>query len=149
MDSPPPILFASITAFSMTLAICLYLGLCILGYFLRKYRLKHGHASWGWLRYLHYGLGITFVLNILELMTFGIIGANIYDGTEGHSPHLPAGPIYSWISAYFCLVSQSCTSETALGSALARESQWFGFRGLNPCVMDGMVSITRKLHSLI
>ncbi|KAI9129335.1 DUF4079 domain-containing protein [Acaryochloris sp. CCMEE 5410] len=91
MDSPPPFLFASITAFSMTLAVCLYLGLCILGFFLRKYRLKHGHAAWGWLRYLHYGLGITFVLNILELMTFGIIGANIYDGTEGHSPHLPAG----------------------------------------------------------
>lgn len=91
MNSPPPLLFASITAFSMTLAVCLYLGLGIVGFILRKHRLHHGHASWGWLRYLHYGLGVTFVLNILELMTFGIIGANTYEGTEGHSLHFPAG----------------------------------------------------------
>jgi|GEM_PF-1329119 len=91
MDSPPPMLFASITAFSMTLAVFLYIGLGVLGIALRRLRLRHGEASWGWLRYIHYGLGITLVLTILELMTIGILGASTYEGTAGHSSHLPAG----------------------------------------------------------
>jgi hypothetical protein len=93
-----------IAAWSMGLAVLLYICLGILGGLLRYQRLRFTPTAIAGttaeppsvgmspgLRWVHQGLGMMFVLTVLELLTIGIVGTLGHFGSLGHSPHLWAG----------------------------------------------------------
>ncbi|WP_026079506.1 DUF4079 domain-containing protein [Spirulina subsalsa] len=90
MDLPSFLWLWKIAAWSMGLSVTLYVLLATTGFwFVRQRWMKKPRP--GWLRPLHYTLGVILVLLVLVLLSIGIIGTLGYYGSLGHSPHLLAG----------------------------------------------------------
>lgn len=90
MHLPSFIWLWRIAAWSMGLAIAGYLLLAVSGgTMLVKRRSRQSRPQW--LRPLHYGLGIVFVILLLILLSIGVVGTLGHFGSLGHSIHLPFG----------------------------------------------------------
>ena len=90
MDLPSFIWLWRIAAWSMGLSITGYLLLALSGgTMLVKRRSRKARPKW--LRPLHYGLGVIFVILLLILLSIGVIGTLGEFGRLGHSVHLPFG----------------------------------------------------------
>ncbi|NEP18209.1 MAG: DUF4079 domain-containing protein [Leptolyngbya sp. SIO4C1] len=90
MDLPSFLWLWRIAAWSMGLSLTAYTALALTGsglWYARTAKL----ARPGWLRPLHYGLGIVLVSLVLLLLSIGLIGTVGEYGRLGHSWHLPAG----------------------------------------------------------
>ena len=90
MDLPSFIWLWRIAAWSMGLAMTGYVLLGMTGgtMLYSRYTKKSRPR---WLRPLHYGLGIVFVILLLILLSVGLIGTLGHFGSLGHSIHLPLG----------------------------------------------------------
>ena len=74
----------------MGLAITAYLLLALSGGTLWvKRRSRQSRPKW--LRPVHYGMGVIFVILLLILLSVGIVGTLGHFGSLGHSVHLPFG----------------------------------------------------------
>lgn len=90
MNLPSFIWLWRIAAWSMGLAMTAYVLLAVTGgvvLYARRSQQKRPQ----WLRPLHYGTGIVFVVLLLVLLGIGIVGTLGHFGSLGHSIHLPLG----------------------------------------------------------
>ena len=90
MDLPSFLWLWRIAAWSMGLVVAGYLILAITGVGHAYWRRRLGYAP-GWLRSLHWLLGLALVVLVLLLLSVGIIGTLGEYGRLGHSIHLPLG----------------------------------------------------------
>jgi hypothetical protein len=99
VDLPSFLWLWKIAAWSMGLALLLFVCLAALGGLMRARRLQGETApqffdsadSFVNLRRAHVSLGVLLVLTVLLLLGIGIVGTLGHFGSLGHSPHLPAG----------------------------------------------------------
>lgn len=99
MDLPSFIWLWRIAAWSMGLAVLLFISLAIVGGWMRHLRLGGETApplaqeasAFPMLRFAHVSLGILLTLTVLLLLAIGIVGTLGHFGNLGHSIHLPAG----------------------------------------------------------
>lgn len=90
MDLPSFLWLWKIAAWSMGLAVVVYLLLGITGTWIFRQRVTKRPRP-PWLRPCHYWMGGSLVALVLLLLGIGIVGTVGHYGSLGHSPHLAAG----------------------------------------------------------
>jgi cytochrome b561 len=129
-----------VAAWSMGLSILCYLLLATTGIWL-FYGRETRRVRPGWLRPLHYGIGICMVTMVILLLAIGLVGTIGEYGRLGHSLHLPIG------LAVVALTLLSAWSATQIGS----QSRWARIlhRGVNFVLLLGFITVSLTGWSVV